>query len=72
MDRIGDEMGRGHGGVRPGSGPKPKALSTLRRNRIMLNLTDDEYRTLRKAAGRKRPAGFAREVLLRFLARQRD
>lgn len=61
----------GRGGARSGSGPKPKKTSEIRRNRIMLNLTDSEMASLRRAARTTRPSEFAREVVLRYLARRK-
>ena len=61
----------GRGGARPGSGPKPKPLSERRRNRVVLNLTDEELRVLRKAAGGHQIGAFIREILFRSLARRR-
>lgn len=61
----------GRGGARPGSGPKPKALREHRRNRMTLNLTDEELRALRSAAGKKSASDYARDVLLQHLARRR-
>jgi hypothetical protein len=37
----------------------------------MLNLTDEEYRQLQRAAGNERVSTFARRLLLHRLARQR-
>ena len=62
---------RGSGGARPGSGPKPKALDELRRNRVVLNLTDDELGRLAAAAKGERLSEFARHMLFRSLARRR-
>ena len=61
----------GRGGARPGSGPKPRPAALLKRNRLMLNLTDHEYAALRKAAGKESPSQFAREVLVRYLRRKK-
>ena len=55
---------------RPGPGRKPKRPEDRRRNRVMLNLTDDEYRTLLGVAGDKPPSNYAREVLIRHLRRR--
>ena len=60
----------GRGGARAGSGPKPKSARELKRNRLMLNLTDDEMIALRRVAGRQRPTAFARDVLVKYLARR--
>jgi hypothetical protein len=59
------------GGARSGSGPKPKPVKKLHRNRIMLNLTDEEFTALRRLAGKERPAAFARKILVRYLKRRR-
>ena len=61
----------GHGGARPGSGPPPLPLSEVRRNKLVLFLTDGELARLRKAAGQGRPSTFAREIVFRVLARRR-
>ena len=63
--------GTGRGGARPGSGPKPRPVEEHRRNRIMLNLTDAELRALAEAAGSRPITGFARDLMLRALARRR-
>jgi hypothetical protein len=42
-----------------------------RRDRIMLNLTNEEHKPLMKAAGETSAAAFARSVALRYLARPR-
>ena len=68
---MGAIVKRGRGGARPGSGPKPKPVEQHQRNRIMVNLTDDEYRKLRTAAKGGSVSGLARSVLLRYLARRR-
>jgi hypothetical protein len=69
--RLVVETKRGRGGARSGSGPKPKPVKELHRNRIMLNLTDEEYAALRRLASKERPAAFARKVLARYLARRK-
>jgi len=61
----------GRGGARPGTGPKPLPLTKRRRNRIVLNLTDTEYRQVEKAARGKHLGSFAREIVLRSVARRR-
>ncbi len=58
------------GGFRPGAGAKPKPTEEHRRNRIMLNLLDDEYERLVDAAGEETPASYARRVLQRHLSRK--
>lgn len=59
------------GGARPGSGPKPLPLAEKRRNRVVVNLTDAEFREVRKAAGREPPGVWIREVVAKALARRR-
>ena len=61
----------GRGGARPGSGPKPKPVAERRRNRVVLNLTDEELRALRKAAAGQQIGAFIRDILFRSLARRR-
>ena len=63
----------GRGGARPGSGPKPKARSKLRRNRVVVLLTDAEHTKLRRAAdARNLPLGtVAYELLSKALTRRR-
>jgi hypothetical protein len=58
------------GGARPNTGPKPKPVEKLRRNRVMLNLTDEEHRELSKAAGGESISSYARRVLIRHLRRR--
>lgn len=53
---------------RPGRKPKPPGERL--RNRIMLNLNDEELRRLVEAAGDQAPSDYARRVLLRHLARR--
>jgi len=55
--------------MRPG--PKPKPLEAQRRNRLMLNLNDEELEQLTRAAGGESAAAFARSIVLRYLARRR-
>ncbi len=62
---------RQHGGARPSTGPKPKPIGELRRNRIMLNFTDEEYEALAQAAGEQGVSKYLREVALRHLGRLR-
>ena len=50
-------------------GRKPKRPEERRRNRIMLNLTDDEYQALLDAVGDEAPSDYARVVLIRHLQR---
>jgi hypothetical protein len=61
----------GRGGPRAGSGRKPLPLAKKRKQRLMINLTDAEYRDLVRAAGDEPPSAFVRSVLLRYLARRR-
>jgi hypothetical protein len=61
---------RGGDGVRLRPGPKPKPIETQRRNRLMLNLNDEEFAQLTKAAGGESAASFARSIVLRYLARR--
>ena len=57
------------GGTNPG--PKPKPPEERRRNRVMINLTDEEYRRLVAAGGRTPPSNYVRQVLLRHLRQKR-
>ena len=61
----------GRGGARPGSGPKPKPTAERRRNRVVVNLTDEEYDALAKAAGSEQLSTFIRRALARFITRRR-
>jgi hypothetical protein len=45
--KSGAASNNGRGGPRPGSGPKPTPLREHRRNRVTINLTDDELRARR-------------------------
>ena len=58
------------GGARLNTGPKPKPVEKLRRNRVMLNLTDEEHRELSKASGSESISSYARRVLIRHLQRR--
>ena len=62
---------QGRGGVRPGSGRPPLPAKVKKRNRIMLNFTDAEYKALVDAAGGQPVSVHARDVVLRYLARRR-
>lgn len=42
----------GHGGAREGAGRDPLPVREKRRNRVMVNLTDDEYREVTARAKR--------------------
>jgi len=59
------------GGWRPGAGRKPKPREERRRNRIVLNLTDLELEAVERVIGGRSVADFARELLLRHVARRR-
>ncbi len=63
----------GRGGARPGSGPKRKARAKLRRNRVVVLLTDGEHTKLQRVAdARNLPLGtVAYELLSSALARRR-
>ena len=61
----------GRGGARMGSGPKPKPLAQRRRNRVVLNLTDQELRQLKAAVGSEQVGSFIRRIIFRYLARRR-
>ncbi len=62
---------RGRGGLRLGSGRKPIRPEERRRNRVVLNLTDQELAQLEKAAKAERASDFARRIIFRSLARRR-
>ena len=57
------------GGVRAGVGRKSIQPEERRRNRVMLNLTDEEYQALVDVAGDEPVSQLARDVLLRHLRR---
>ena len=59
------------GGPRPGSGRKPIPTEERRRNRILLNLTDDEHDRLVREAGKESPSTYARRVVVKHLDRRR-
>ena len=61
---------QGRGGPRPGSGRKPKAVDERQRNRVMFTLTDGELARLEQAAEGIALGTFARELVLRCLARR--
>jgi hypothetical protein len=69
--KVPTKVGNGRGGARAGSGPKPKPIAKHRRNRVMLNFTDDERNALAKAAKGKPISAFAREIVIRYLARRK-
>ena len=58
-----------HGGAREGGGGQFTPVHTHKRHRVVLLLDDAEWRLLDKAAGKRRPSEFAREVVFRHLAR---
>ena len=64
---------RGWGGPRKGAGRKPSTGAGLRRNRVVVALTDPEMTELQKlAATRDLPIGTAAyEILSRALKRRR-
>lgn len=62
---------KGRGGKRTGAGRKLSKPEERQRNRVTMNLTDAEYGTLIEAADGKIPGTFARDVLVRILARRR-
>lgn len=57
--------------MRPGAGRKPLPLEVKQRNRVLLNLTDGEYKQLLEAAGNEPASAYARRVLVRHLARRK-
>lgn len=59
------------GGPRSGAGRKPIPAPERRRNRLNIQLTDDELEQLEELAARESPALYARQVLLRHLAAKR-
>ena len=61
----------GRGGARPGSGPKPRPRAELRRNRVILLLTDAEYAELEKVSRGEPVNVFARSLVLRYMVRRR-
>lgn len=62
---------RRDGEMRQRPGPKPTPVEVHRRNRLMLNLTDEELAQLVSAAGAESAAAFARGIVLAYLARRR-
>jgi hypothetical protein len=58
------------GGVRPGSGRKPKPRETKQGRDVSMALTEAEYAALRQAAGDEPLGTFARRIVLRSLARR--
>jgi hypothetical protein len=64
-----EKQRRGRGNTNPG--PKPKPPEERRRNRVMLNLTDDEYQRLLTVAGSTPPSNYVRQILLRHLRQKR-
>ena len=63
----------GRGGVRPGSGPKPKPRALVRRNRVVVMVTDSEHTKLRRVARAKNlPVGtVAYEIFSAALSRRK-
>ena len=61
----------GRGGPRPGAGRKPLPVQEKRRNRVVLNLLDEEYDALVGAAGDELPSTYARRVVVAHLVRRR-
>jgi len=68
---VAAKMGSGHGGVRPGSGRKPKPHDERQRNRVMFTLTDAELEAIEDVAGGEPLSPFVREIVLRYVARRR-
>lgn len=66
----GKQTAFGHGGRRPGAGPKPQA-GVPRQAGLHLRLTDAERRELEAAAGAEPVSAWARDVLLRAARRGR-
>ncbi len=64
-----EKQRRGRGKLNPGRKPKPP--EERRRNRVMINLTDEEYRRLVAAAGHTPPSNYLRRILLRHLRQKR-
>ena len=53
-------------------GPKPKPLEERRRNRLQINVTDEEHRTLSQLAGQgESAASYIRQMVTRHLAAKR-
>ena len=46
-------------------------MNQKQRNRVVMNLTDEEYTALGNAASDAPLAAFTREIMLRYLARRR-
>jgi len=59
------------GGVRPGSGRKPKSREEKQGRPVMLYLTEAEYAALQEAAGEEPLATVVRRLVVRSLARRR-
>ena len=65
------EIKKGRGGPREGSGRRSLPMNQKQRNRVVMNLTDEEYTALGNAASDAPLAAFTREIMLRYLARRR-
>jgi len=59
------------GGWRPGAGRKPKPREERRRNRVVMNLSDLELEAIERVIGGRSVADFARDLMLRYVARRR-
>jgi hypothetical protein len=59
------------GSERPLIGRPPGRPEDRRRNRVMLNFTDAEHDQLEKSADGGPVSDFAREIVLRYLARRK-
>jgi len=57
--------------VRSGRGRKPIPLKERRRNRVLLNLTDAEFKWLEHTADGRPVSEVAREIVLRYRDRRR-
>ncbi len=60
-----------HGGPRAGSGRPPLPLGKRRRHRLVVNLTDSEFRALRDLAGEMPLATYLRRLVVRHVARRK-
>ena len=66
-----DKTKRGPGGPRPGSGRKPFPEDMKRSRRIMVSVTQQEYRALERAAGTEAVSSFVYGLICRSLSRRR-